>query len=69
MALMIDGNHLTIEDVIQVARHGEKVELTEEAKAKVNKARAYVDQKLEDGRCDLRPDHRFRQIQRCTHLR
>ncbi len=49
MALMIDGNHLTIEDVIQVARHGEKVELTEEAKAKVNKARAYVDQKLEDG--------------------
>ena len=35
MGLQIDGNHLTIEDVIRVARHGEKVELTEQAKAAV----------------------------------
>ncbi len=49
MALLIDGTSLTVEDVIQVARHGETVELTDEAKAKVNKARAYVEQKLEEG--------------------
>ena len=49
MGLQIDGNHLTIEDVIRVARHGEKVELTEQAKAAVNKARAYVDEKLAQG--------------------
>ena len=49
MALLIDGLSLTIDDVIRVARQGEQVALTEQAKAKVNKARAYVEQKLEEG--------------------
>lgn len=47
--LKIDGNSLKIEDVIRVGRDMEKVELTEEAKRLVQKARDYVDQKLASG--------------------
>ena len=43
MTIRIDGKSLTIDDVIKVCREGEKVEITEEAKAAVNKARAYVE--------------------------
>ena len=46
MTIRIDGKSLTIEDAIKVARFGEKVEITEEAKAAVNKARDYVEEKL-----------------------
>ena len=48
MTIRIDGKSLTIDDVIKVCREGEKVEITEEAKAAVNKARAYVEEKLEN---------------------
>ncbi|MCD6435710.1 MAG: histidine ammonia-lyase [Clostridiales bacterium] len=41
--VFIDGSSLTIEDVINVARHGYKVEIKEEAKAKVNKCRKVVE--------------------------
>lgn len=47
--LMIDGNSLKIEDVIRVACENQKVELTAEAKRLVQKARDYVDQKLDSG--------------------
>ncbi len=46
--IKINGNDLTLEQVIRVARAGEQVTLTEESKAAVNKARAYVDQKLQE---------------------
>ena len=49
MALRIDGNHLTIDEVVRVARGEETVTLTEEAKARVQKARDYVDRKLAEG--------------------
>ncbi len=48
MTIKIDGKSLTVNDVIKVARQGERVELTEEAKAAVNKARAYVEEKLKN---------------------
>ncbi|MCI7145411.1 MAG: histidine ammonia-lyase [Clostridiales bacterium] len=48
MTIRIDGNSLTVEDVIKVCREGEKVEIAEEAKAAVNRARAYVERKLEE---------------------
>jgi len=44
--IYINGRDLTLEQVIAVARGGEQVALTDEAKYAVNKARAYVDRKL-----------------------
>ena len=48
MSIFINGKDLTIEEVIRVCREGEEVRLTEEAKANVNKARAYIERKLEE---------------------
>ena len=48
MAVMINGRDLTVEQVIRVCRHDEKVELTPEAVEAVKKARAYVEKKVED---------------------
>lgn len=48
MTIRIDGMSLTVEDVIKVCREGEKVEITEDATAAVNRARAYVEKKLEE---------------------
>ena len=39
MAVFINGKDLTVEQVISVCRHNEKVELTAEAKVAVQKAR------------------------------
>ena len=46
MAVIINGRDLTIEQVISVCRHHEKVELAPEAIEAVNKARAYVEKKV-----------------------
>lgn len=46
--VFIDGNSLTIEDVVNVSRHNFKVVLTEEAIEKVNTARALVDKLVEE---------------------
>lgn len=45
--LVIDGESLVIRDVVRVARENYFVEIAEEAKAKINKARAYVDELVE----------------------
>lgn len=49
MAVLINGKDLTIEEVIRVCRGMEKVEIASEAKEAVNKARSYIDKKLEEG--------------------
>lgn len=41
--LRIDGEHLTIKDVVDVARSGLLVELSQEAVSKIKKSREYVD--------------------------
>ncbi|SEF55295.1 histidine ammonia-lyase [Caloramator fervidus] len=46
--VIIDGNSLTIEDVVNVARNGYFVELSDEAKERVKKARNLVDKFVED---------------------
>ncbi|MBQ6402192.1 MAG: histidine ammonia-lyase [Firmicutes bacterium] len=48
MTVKINGEQLTIEEVIRVCREGEKVEITEDAKVVVNRARDYVEKKLEE---------------------
>lgn len=44
----INGTSLTIDQVIAAARQFEQVEISPEAKQKINKARAYVEKKLEE---------------------
>ncbi len=46
----LDGDSLTLEDVVKVARNGIRVELTEEAIEKVNKSRKIVDEFVAEGR-------------------
>lgn len=50
MSLKIDGNSLKIEDVANVSRNFQKVELTEEAKKNIQKSRDYVEKKLQEGK-------------------
>ncbi|WP_416390436.1 histidine ammonia-lyase [Vallitalea guaymasensis] len=40
----VDGNNLTLEEVVNVARHNKKVGISKEAIEKVNKSRKYVDE-------------------------
>nr|WP_133528883.1 histidine ammonia-lyase [Aminicella lysinilytica] len=49
MAVIINGKDLTVEEVIRVCRGMEKVEIAPEAQKAVNKARAYIDKKLDEG--------------------
>lgn len=47
--LLIDGEHLTIKDVVDVARNNRKIELSEQAVGKIKKSREYVDRLVEKG--------------------
>ena len=47
MALVINGSGLTVEDVVRVARHGEKVELHPASIKKINSCRAMLEKKIE----------------------
>ncbi|MGL4209164.1 MAG: histidine ammonia-lyase [Candidatus Adiutrix sp.] len=48
--LTIDGNSLTLEQVIKVARCNEKVEIATQAMHNVCKSRAYIDKLVKDGK-------------------
>jgi histidine ammonia-lyase len=48
--IKIDGNSLTINDVINVALHYEKVELCPEAIPQIKKSRAFVDKVVSEGK-------------------
>ncbi|HMA75893.1 MAG TPA: aromatic amino acid ammonia-lyase [Candidatus Krumholzibacteriaceae bacterium] len=47
MAITLNGNDLTIEKVVRIARHGEKVELSDEALGRIRKCRAMLERKIE----------------------
>jgi len=47
MTVRIGGTSLTIEDVVNVARHGEKVDLAPEALARIKTCRAMLERKIE----------------------
>lgn len=47
MTLVIKGSGLTIKDVVDVARHGKKVELSEDAVGRIKKCRAMLEKKIE----------------------
>src|ERR1035437_7344906 len=46
MTVVIKGAGLTIEDLVKVARHGEKVELHKDAIERINKCRAMLEKKI-----------------------
>ncbi|HEY3452190.1 MAG TPA: aromatic amino acid ammonia-lyase [Myxococcales bacterium] len=47
MSIVINGKKLTIEDVVRVAREGEKLELSPDAVDRLKKCRAMLDKKVE----------------------
>jgi len=47
MAIVLDGSSLTIEKVVQIARHNEKVELPAEAVERIKKCRAMLEKKIQ----------------------
>lgn len=48
--IYIDGENLTIEDVVNVARNGSKIELTETAVKRIKKSRKVVDEFVDNGK-------------------
>ncbi len=49
MAVKIDGSRLSIENVVEVARHGERVELAAEARERIQHCRGMLERKIEAG--------------------
>ncbi len=49
MAVVLDGRSLTIEQVVKVARYGEKVELSPESEERITRCRQMVESKIEAG--------------------
>ncbi len=50
MTVSIDGEHLTIDDIIQVARFGEDVELSADAIKKVKESRSVIENAIKTGK-------------------
>ncbi|MGQ4911224.1 MAG: histidine ammonia-lyase [Candidatus Thorarchaeota archaeon] len=50
MVVSVDGESLSIEDVVRVARHGEKAMLAESARAKILESREVIEAAIRDGR-------------------
>ena len=46
--IYLDGNHLTLEEVIRAARENEKVDLSPTGEAQILKSRKIVDKILEE---------------------
>ncbi len=46
MSIVLDGSNLTLEKLVRIARHGEKVELHPEAVRRINACRAMLEEKL-----------------------
>lgn len=48
--VVLDGTHLSIADLVRVARHGHPVALAPEAEAQIERCRDFVEQQIADGR-------------------
>ena len=46
MAIVLEGKGLTVEKLVRIARHGEKVELHPDSVEKINKCRAMLEEKI-----------------------
>ena len=48
MSIVLDGHSLKIEDVVNIARHGAKIEVGEPARKRIEKCRGLLEQKIRD---------------------
>ena len=48
MAIVLDGSGLTVEKLVRIARHGEKVELSPEAEDRIRFCRGMIQKKLDE---------------------
>lgn len=48
--MLVGSGHITIKDVVDVARHGARIELSDQALKKISKARRLVDDWISEGR-------------------
>jgi histidine ammonia-lyase len=46
MAITLDGEHLTVEKIVDIARHNEKVEIPDHAIERIKKCRAMLEEKI-----------------------
>ena len=46
MAIVLDGSGLTVEKLVRIARHGEKVALSSEALARIRECREMLEEKI-----------------------
>ena len=63
MTLVLNGQNLKIEDVVNVARNGKHVELDIDAVKRINSCRAMLEKKIENGE-----GYRFK-VQPCPFLK
>ncbi len=49
MSISITGKKLTIDDLVAVARFGEKVELHPDAVTRIKRCRAFIEERIEAG--------------------
>ena len=49
MSILITGNNLDIETLVQVSRHGERIELSLESISKIKECRKLVESKIDAG--------------------
>jgi len=47
MAIVLDGSGLTVEKLVAIARHGEKVEISKDSIERINICRAMLEEKIE----------------------
>ena len=47
MAIVLNGTSLTVEELVRIARHGEKVELAPEALERIRACRAMLEEKID----------------------
>ena len=46
MSVVVSGSHLTVEHIVAVARHGERVELHPEARERIRACRAFIEERI-----------------------
>ena len=46
MSVVVSGSHLTVENIVAVARHGERVELHPEARERIRTCRAFIEERI-----------------------
>ena len=63
----LDGDTLTIEQLVAIADEGAAVALSPSARARVRAARAVVDRRADGRRAGLRRQHRVRIVRRDAH--